>query len=78
MNHRHRAIYHLGVAIGHLNGWKGSGGYTSLAEAEFHVSLALLEMTRADPDRVACDMLIAVLEQEKQRRAEEALARAKR
>lgn len=33
------------------------------------MALALLEMAKADPDRVSCDMLIAALEQEKQRRS---------
>jgi hypothetical protein len=65
MTHRQQAIYNLGVAIGHLNNGRD---YESLAQAEFHVALALLEMTRADPQRIACDMLIATLEREKQRR----------
>jgi hypothetical protein len=66
MTHRQTAIYQLGVAIGHLN---SGHDHKSLANAEFHVALALLEMAKSDPDKVACDMLIAALEQEKKRRA---------
>lgn len=65
MTHRQMAVYHLGCAMGHLQGWD----FKSLAHAEFHVALALLEMARADPDRISCDMLIAALEHEKQRRS---------
>lgn len=64
MTPRQRAVYHLGVAIGHLQGIDAP----SLANAEFQVCLALLEMVRADPERVSCDMLIDVLEREKKRR----------
>lgn len=64
MTNRQRAVYHLGVAIGHLQ----SVDYKSLANAEFQVCLALLEMVKADPERISCDMLIDVLEREKKRR----------
>ena len=64
MTHRQRAVYHLGVAIGHLQGVD----HPSLANAEFQVCLALLEMVKADPERISCDMLIDVLEREKKRR----------
>lgn len=64
MTPRQRAVYHLGQAIGHLQGCD----FKSLANAEFQVCLALLEMVKADPERVSCDMLIDVLEREKKRR----------
>lgn len=58
------AVYHLGCAMGHMQKWD----FESLAHAELHVGLALLEMAKADPDRISCDILIAALEQDKQRR----------
>jgi hypothetical protein len=63
MTHRQVAIYNLGIAISHLQKYD----HESLAYAEFYVALALLEMTKADPHRISCDMLLAALEQKKRR-----------
>jgi hypothetical protein len=62
MTHRQVAVYNLGIAISHLQKYD----HESLAYAEFYVALALLEMTKADPHRISCDMLLTALTQEKQ------------
>lgn len=68
VDHHQRALVALAKAAGSIVAYPPDA--QKLAAAIFHTSVALQEMAKADPEFVACDLLLEVLDAELARRRE--------